>query len=178
MGILNKTRVYLAGYMEAGDGTKWRNIVEGELKPRGVSVLNPYDKPWLDGTLENQEIRDELKIWVENDEHEKVAEYAKKIRREDLRCVDISDFLIVYIDPKIPTFGTMEELTVAVKECKPVFLIVVGGIKKCPLWIRAMLSIKYCYNSLDEALNMIKKIDDSLVSIDSDKWHLLKPEYR
>lgn len=178
MGVLYRTRVYLAGYMDYGDGTKWRNIVENELEPRGIKVLNPYSKPWVNGTPENQEVRENLKKWVENDEHEKVAEYAKKIRREDLRCVDVSDFLIVYIDPTIPTFGTVEELTVAVKEKKPVFLVVVGTLKKCPLWIRAMLPIKYCYDSLEQALNMIKKIDDGEVNIDSDRWHLLKPEYR
>lgn len=178
MGILNKTRVYLAGFMQNGDGTKWRDVVQEALNPRGIITFNPYEKPYVNGTPEDIDSRKNLNIWMENGAFEEVAKHMKKVRSEDLRQVDLSDFLVFYIDHKIPTWGTVEELTLAVREKKPIFLVIKDGLKHCPLWILGMMPLKYMYNNLDDALDMIKKIDDGVVPIDSERWHLLKPEFR
>jgi hypothetical protein len=61
---------------------------------------------------------------------------------------------------------------------KPIFLSVEGGKKKCPLWILGMIPHKYIYNSVEEIVDMIRKIDGEKVKVDSDRWRLLKPEYR
>ena len=43
--LLNKTKSYLIGYMEYGDGSKWRETVAEELSPLGVTCFDPYKKP-------------------------------------------------------------------------------------------------------------------------------------
>lgn len=177
-GILYRTRGYLCGAMEAFDGTKWREAVEKELNPRGIFTFNPYSKPWLNSTPEDEKSRKKLKQWMKNGNLEKVAKRFKRIRAEDLRCVDLADFLIININPKIPTWGTMEEFSLAVREKKPVFVVIDGNMSECPLWILGMIPVKYLYKTLNDALKMIKDIDSGKVKIDSERWRLLKPEYR
>jgi hypothetical protein len=40
------------------------------------------------------------------------------------------------------------------------------------------LKHKYIYDSIEDALTMVKKIDSGEVIIDSPTWRLLKKEYR
>jgi hypothetical protein len=92
--------------------------------------------------------------------------------------VDRSDFIIAYINPKTPTFGTMEELVTAVKMKRPTFIAIAGSKKKTPLWLLGMFPHKYIYDSMDDILDMVIKIDSGEKEIDSDRWRLLKKEFR
>jgi hypothetical protein len=53
-----------------------------------------------------------------------------------------------------------------------------GTKKKCPLWLLGMFPHKYIYDSVDDILEMLIKIDEGKKEIDSDRWRLLKPEFR
>ena len=53
-----------------------------------------------------------------------------------------------------------------------------GGKAKTPLWMLGMLPHKYIYNSVDEILDMLYAIDSGSKPIDSDRWRLLRKEYR
>ena len=53
-----------------------------------------------------------------------------------------------------------------------------GGKAKTPLWMLGMLPHKYIYNSLDEVIEMLYAIDNEDKPIDSDRWRLLRKEYR
>lgn len=176
--ILARTRCYTIGHMEYKDGQAWRKKVESELGCRGITFFNPYEKPFLNDVPENVAARKRLSQWMKNGEYDLVAEQMRAIRCYDLRLVDLSDFLIAYIDPTVVTYGTIEELTTAVREKKPLFVCVEGGKKKCPLWILGMIPPKYVYNSIDEAIEILKGIDSGTIELSSDKWKLLKPEYR
>lgn len=177
-GILYKTKVYTCGFMENGNGTGWRDKTKSELSKLGIFVLDPYHRVFFNGTPEDENARTNLKDMMGDGDFESVASHMKKVRGEDLRCVDLSDFIIAYIDPKIPTWGTMEELSWAERCKKPVFVVVKDGVEHTPLWLLGMFPVKYFYNNLNDALNMIKKIDEGLVSIDSGCWRILKQEYR
>jgi hypothetical protein len=72
----------------------------------------------------------------------------------------------------------VEELVTAVRMKKPTFIAVEGGKKKCPFWIMGMFPHKYIYNNIDDILNMLIKIDTGEKEIDSDRWRLLRKEYR
>ena len=60
----------------------------------------------------------------------------KIIRCVDLRMVDISDFLVVNLDPDIPTFGTHEEIANANRQRSPSSfgLSVVTAKRPCGCW--------------------------------------------
>lgn len=178
MNTLKGTRLYTIGSMEYEDGQGWRNTVKDNLSPLGITVFDPYHKPYVDEIKEDEEARVSLKNWMDNSEYEKVTERMKAVRRDDLRLVDLSDFFIVYINPKVPSWGSAEEVYWANRLKKPIFLFVEGGKNKTPLWIMGTIPHKYIYNSLDEILETIKKIDSGERIIDSDRWRLLKEEYR
>ena len=47
MNLLNKTKTYLVGHMEYADGSNWREYVKNQLTPLGITIFNPYDKPFI-----------------------------------------------------------------------------------------------------------------------------------
>ena len=61
---------------------------------------------------------------------------------------------------------------------KPIFISMEGGKSKTPLWMLGMLPHKYIYNSVDEIVDMLFAIDNGSKEIDSDRWRLLRDEYR
>lgn len=177
-GLLFKTKTYLIGAMEYENGEGWRNKVENELGPLGIRCLNPYKKPFCLKIKEDEESRKKLKQWMEVGDFDTAAKHMKQVRCDDLRCCDLVDFAICYINPNTNSWGTGEELTTLNREKKPIFVIIEGGKNKCPLWIMGMIPHKYIYNSLEEALNMIKNIDNGKIQIDSERWQLLDFKFR
>jgi hypothetical protein len=115
---------------------------------------------------------------MEEEKYDEVQERMREVRAYDLNLVDRSDFIIAYIDPKTPTFGAVEELVTAVRMKRPTFIAVEGGKKLCPYWLLGMFPHKYIYDSVDNISKMLIKIDNGKKEIDSDRWRLLKKEYR
>ncbi len=177
-GVLYKTKSYLCGHMEYSNGRDWRDDVTKELSELGITCLNPYNKPFLEEVQEDETHRASLNEWMQNEEYDKVSNWMSVVRKQDLKCVDICDFVFCRILPKIASWGSAEELAVAERNQRPVFLVVEGGKKLTPLWLMSMFPHKYIYNSIEEALDMIKQINNNQVPIDSNRWKLLRPEYR
>jgi nucleoside 2-deoxyribosyltransferase len=175
---LYRTKCYTIGAMEYADGTNWREKVENTLHPRAITVFNPYKKPFINDCDESPDVRQRMRELMLDGQFDHVTDWAKTIRRFDLNLVDRSDFIIAYILPSIASWGTAEELSTAIAARKPIFVIMEGGKKNTPLWLMGQLKHKYIYNTVDEALDMLCKIDDGKVIIDSPFWRLLKKEYR
>ena len=175
---LKKTRCYLVGAMQNVNGQPWRTYVESQLKEMGIVVLNPYNHPFVNSTQEDNDASAKLKDLIKLGKYDEVAEITKKIRAEDLRCVDIVDFIFCHLNPVFPTCGSYEEFFTGNRAKKPIFLSIEGGKALCPLWLFGTIPHKYVYNNIDDALNIIKKIDDGTIPIDSDRWRLLRPEFR
>jgi len=182
--ILEGTRIYLVGAIEscedAGEG--WREIVSKELEKMGVTVFNPLKKPFQDN-IENDmdeglSFQDQMKRHRENGEWDELSQKMRKIRIYDLKLVDISDAIFVYIDENFKTCGSWEEVFVANSMKKPIFFVYKQGKKSIPTWIYGTLPHQYMHESLDDALKMLKGIDEGSVKIDSDRWKLLRKEYR
>ena len=178
--ILKRTRVYLAGAMEFADGRGWRERVKKDLSDRNIIFMDPYEKPFIDATPEDEDSRCEMLHWRETGQFNLLSQKMKKIRADDLRCIDLADWVLVVIQPKVASWGTGEEVPTAIKEKKPVFLVIDDpkGVAACPLWFFGAIPHKYIYGSLDDAINTIKSIDDGIIKLSSDRWHLLKEEYR
>jgi len=176
--VLYRTKVYTIGAMEYADGSNWREAVEGELIPRNITVFNPYKKPFINDCDEASDVRARMRDHMACGKYEEVVEWAKTIRRFDLNLVDRSDFIIAYIIPSTASWGTAEELSTAVSLRKPIFVVIEGGKRHTPLWLMGQLKHKYIYDSIEDALTMVKKIDSGEVIIDSPTWRLLKKEYR
>lgn len=164
--------------MQYLDGRGWREDIKPKLTNMGITVFDPYVKPFMDDTNEDESVRGQLKTWMEAGEYDKVSERMKKIRAFDLRLCDLSDFIIAHINPSVASWGSAEEIVTSVRMRKPVFLSIEGSKKVCPLWIMGMLPHKYIYNNTDEIIEALNKIDSGEKVIDNDRWKLLLPEFR
>jgi nucleoside 2-deoxyribosyltransferase len=178
MGVLSKTKTYLVGPMENLDGTGWRNRVTKELSTIGVVCYDPYKKPFIRDLDEGQEVRAQMRQAILNGDLEYSHRIGKVIRAHDLNLVDRSDFIIANIHPTLASYGSAEEIFTANRAKKPIFLSVEGGRSKCPAWISWTIPPKYIYNTIDEILEVLFKIDSGRVVADSDRWRLLRKEYR
>ena len=128
MNRLANNRCYLAGAMEkdATNGIEWRQAIQAALSDLRIRWLDPTDKPTAIGR-ETLETKQELIQARLAHDYDAVRNIMRTIRCVDLRMTDISDFLIVNLDPDVPTFGTHEEIANANRQKKPIIVHLVGG---------------------------------------------------
>ena len=119
-----------------------------------------------------------METWMKTKQYDRVTDKMKTVRAYDLNLVDRSDFIIAHLVPDVASWGSAEEIVTAVRMKKPIFISMEGGKAKTPLWMLGMLPHKYIYNSLDEVIEMLYAIDNEDKPIDSDRWRLLRKEYR
>lgn len=176
--ILNKTKCYLIGAMQYEDGRSWRELASQTLLPMGITVFDPYKRPFIDSPDEDETTHALMKSKMESGDYDFVSEFFKKVRQSDLSMVDRSDFILAYINPKVFTAGTLEELFWAIRLKRPIFLVIEGGKKNTPFWLMGAMPHKYIYDSMEDAIKMIWKINNGDIIIDSSRWRLLKEELR
>src|ERR1700722_19444786 len=110
--LLKNTRIYLCGSMQYDiNARKWREDVTKKLKKINIKVFDPFCRPLSTTNNEDEKARMQMDKWMKAGNYEKVRNRMKKIRNDDLRLCDLSDFVLAYIDPKIPSWGSAEELT-------------------------------------------------------------------
>ena len=185
--ILTKTKTYLIGPMQYAEGRTWREDISEFLNSIDVTIFDPYKKPFINAPDETEATHNELCLLMEAGKRkaeldfsgfDMVADHMKKVRSFDLSMVDRADFIICYLDPDVPTFGTMEELSWACRCKKPTFIVIEGGKKKTPFWVMGMFPHKYIYNSFEEVEQVISDIDSGETKISSNRWRLFEPELR
>lgn len=176
--LLKKSKVYLIGSMQYGCGRNWRETVKSELSPLDITCFDPYDNPFIIDIEETEIEHEKIQRALDEEKFDEVSSFMKTVRSHDLALTDRADFIICYLDPGVFTVGTFEELFNSVRMKKPIFLIINGGKKKAPYWLFGALPHRYFYENVEDVIKIIKKIDSGEIEIDSDRWRLLKPEYR
>jgi len=104
MNRLKGMKTYLVGAMDRlpDAGAGWRSDITPFLEGRGVSVLNPCKKP-IDVGVEDDHARNLVSMYKKTGQFDKIRKEFGVIRTVDLRCVDISDFIIANIDVDVHT---------------------------------------------------------------------------
>lgn len=148
---LSGLRTYLAGPIDSANdlGAGWRKDIGSFLINLGVSVYNPLEKPVSIG-LEDFEHREERRIAKDNEDWDVLRGYMKKIRQIDLRMVDVSDFVICYLDHNIKTCGSYEEIFMAEKQRKPVLIVSNGGIRNLSDWMFGAFNLEHMFDNWAE----------------------------
>jgi len=164
--------------MQYLSGRDWRKEVTEKLAPLEITCFNPYEKPFIKDVEEDEASRQEMETWMKTKQYDRVTDKMKTVRSYDLNLVDRSDFIIAHLVPDVASWGSAEEIVTAVRMKKPVFISMEGGKAKTPLWMLGMLPHKFIYNSLEEVIQMLYAIDSGDKPIDSDRWRLLRKEYR
>ena len=54
----------------------------------------------------------------------------------------------------------------------------IEGARKNPLWILGQIPHHYIYDSVENVVDMVKKINSGEKEVDSDRWRLLREELR
>ena len=171
-GRLNNHRVYLAGPIDhADDGVSWRQKLSPYLKKMGLTILDPTDKPVSQcryneiGAEKDQIMKlKKLKRWDE------LRNLAKEIVLVDLRMVEVSDFMIAYIDKDIHLCGTYDEIFESLRRRKPTLIVHKGGKAEMSMWLRGKMNHNFVFDSFDELYEYLEALHDGTVEPDYTRW--------
>lgn len=174
MGKLKKAVAYLSGAMDAAPdlGMGWRDKFTQLSAHLGIVIINPCRKPpgctveVRNGHRVASTLR-ESKDWVG------MQKFVNRLRREDLRYTDISDMLVVYIDPDVPSYGTPDEIYTAERQKKPLFCIIKGGIERLPVWLFGVFELHEIFSTVEECVSHLEKIDSGEIPLDA-RWVLIR----
>lgn len=160
---LRASACYLAGPMTdcPNLGVSWRQSITTQLKSMGVVVLDPTNKP-IEIGKEDAAARQNFKDMRDEGDYEGVRQFMKIVRRVDLRCVDLSSFVIVRLDGT-PTVGTYEEIAMAVSQCKPTLIWLDGdlNLNNVNAWLLSQVPLDHIFESKEDLLNYLNDIDTS-----------------
>jgi len=172
-GRLNNHRVYLAGPIDhaSDDGVGWREELTPYLEKLGLTILDPTNKPT--SQCRYNEIGDEkehiqklvnLKRWDE------LREMAKEIVLVDLRMVEVSDFLIAYVDKDVHICGTYDEIFESLRRRKPTLIVHKGGKAEMSMWLRGKMNHNFVFDSFAELYDYLLALHDGTVEPDYTRW--------
>lgn len=183
-GLLDGACCYLSGPMEyvADHGVEWRRkfIKLAHEKALKIDFIDPTNKPG-DGDMKIGEDKGYQTTLKEQGRWEELQEYVQSYRRLDLRFVDHSDFLVAVIDPRVPQWGTSNEIYCAEAQHKPIFFICDGGLSNLPNWLFDVIDLPGGFKQ--KRLNVFESVEDvikELIGYDtgrydmSNKWVLLR----
>jgi len=170
--LLQGMTTYLIGPIDFvnDDGVGWRTYFAKICSELGINItiLDPTNKPKHLGQeigIEKTVIRDLIKNGKWNEAHKKM----KKIRHYDLRMVDSSDFLIIYIDIDAFMCGSFDELFLAERQQKPIFMIIKQGKYSIPTWLVSFLKENEVFDSVDDCVDHLIKLNSGKIKMDN-RW--------
>ena len=177
MNRLKNHTCYLVGSMDDGreEGKVWRDNVQQFLESLEVIVLNPYEKPLCKKThyeaMEDDEgfvYRQRLKA---EERYDELSQSMKRVRAVDLRLVDKADFIVAFLDfTKIMT-GTLEEISQANRQRKPVIIISSLPKKNLPDWYFGQLPHELFFEEVETAKDYIQHIhEDETIDLVGHRW--------
>jgi nucleoside 2-deoxyribosyltransferase len=171
--MLNGLRFYLAGPIDAAkdDGVGWRRALKPWLNRRNVQPLDPCDKPIAYSAYKEIEgEKQKMKELKESGRYFELTQQMRDIVHVDLRMVDVSDVVIVYLDPSISMCGTYHELLNALQQRKPTLVVIEGGKAKAPNWLFGIMNFNFMFDSFDELKVFLKQIDEGVITADLSRW--------
>lgn len=162
---LNNKTVYLAGSIHHNDedsGVTWREELTPRLEKFGLNVIDPCKKT-LDGVGEIGDDKKILKSMISKKEFGQVRNTFFPILKSDLRCVDISHFIIVNYRPSIRHVGTIHEIVMANIEKKPILLYYPDSelIEFNP-WMACLVKEQHIFDDWEKMLNYLSDVDDGM----------------
>lgn len=172
---LKHTRTYLVGAMDRvlDGGVGWRQRITPILQSMNVTVLDPCNKP-INGVKEDSCTRNKIEEYKQTGQYSKIKEEYSIIRNADLRCVDISDFIIAHIDTDIHACGSYEEIVTANRQKKPVLIWCEQGKQNAPNWLFFMLPHEHIFSSMNELIDYLQNINQLKDTTSLKRWFFLE----
>lgn len=173
-GLLKGKRCVLSGGIDrvADDGVGWRNYVKKECEKKLIRVnfFDPCDKPNGLGCEIGVE-KNKVRRLIHEDKWSEAREFVKTFRHYDLRAIDWSDFVIVKIDIDSHLCGTYDEIFLAERELKPIFVIMGEGQTKydIPTWLVSFINENEIFEDEDECIEYLSKLNSGDIKLD-ERW--------
>lgn len=166
---LKGSTVYLCGPMDhcPDRGVSWRQKITPFLHNLGIGVYDPSNKATfgiadedVDHLEDRHTIIDGIKsgLVLQRDLYDKYHELMKEVVAIDLRMVDISSFIILYVDTDIHACGTYIEIATSALQRKPIIACVKQGKVNCPPFLMGLLKHEMIFSSWEEVTNYIQHI--------------------
>lgn len=165
---------YLSGPIDfaADDGRSWRQEFINQSKHLNISIIDPTNKPIAGAGEVGTEKAYQKELRADHN-LSGLRDFAKKIRRIDLRFCDLCDFLIAYIDTDIYSCGTWDEIIVCERQKKPIFGVFPKGVFNAPLWCFAMFRPGEMFESIEELIGHLEWLNKGQGPLD-DRWVLFE----
>lgn len=176
---LKGMRAYLVGAMDRvpDGGVQWREYITPLLSEMNISVINPCKKP-VENAKEDDSTRDVIEYYKQSGKFEKIRTEYAHIRNSDLRCVDVSDFIIAQIDMNVHMCGSYEEIVTANRQKKPILVWCKQGKRQAPNWLFFMLPHEHIFGTVEELLLYLWEVnmasDTSLLK----RWFFFQEFYK
>jgi nucleoside 2-deoxyribosyltransferase len=153
-----KIKCYLAGPIDRCPdlGITWRKKISIFLKKINIEINDPLLKSTEKGRedLESRELRLDCK---KRKDYKKLSKIMSDIRKEDLKLVRMSDIVIANIDTDVYSCGTLEEIFLAKKLNKSVFVRVKQGKINTPDWLFAVVNHEFIFSTWKELQVFLEK---------------------
>ena len=177
-GVLDGSIAYLIGSIDEApdDGVGYRREIISLSKKYDLKIkyLDPTNKlKGLQGEIGSEQ--DRIERYFRRKRWKDLTNFMKMIVRADLRQVDLSDFVIAKIDKSVHMCGSYHEIILADIEKKPILTVIEGGKREAPAWLFGILDHKLMFDSEDECVRYLDKINRGEVKLD-DRWVLLRKQ--
>jgi len=90
--------------------------------------------------------------------------------------VDVSDFIIVYLNPSIPMFGTIHELINSIHQRKPTLVVIEGGRSNASNWLFGIMDYNFMFDDFDALNTFLEQIDNNTIDADLSRWVFFENE--
>ena len=149
---MKSKQAYLAGAMEASPdkGENWRDKIKPELIKLGYTVFDPTDK-------ENaSEVCDNLKEYKKHGQWDKFMEVVNDIQERDKAAVLSSSLVILRWDTSIKSYGTSDELLVALDNKIPIYTVIYGNVTDESSWMICKLRKTKLFESFNKLIDELR----------------------
>jgi hypothetical protein len=155
-------------------GRGWRDEITPFLEDMNVRVFDPLKHCFYGSNDLDTEKRPRMAKLLEEGRFEEHRDEMKEINHWDLRCVDLSSFLVVNYDNKVHMCGTYEEIFIANKQHKPVLLVLSCPKNKISSWMHGRFPPQHMFNSWNELRTYLTNINANsnyqLTEADQKRW--------
>ena len=172
---LHNSRVYLIGAMDRvkDGGIGWRNEITPHLCKMGIIPLDPCNKPIKD-VKEDKDTRSKIEFYKQTGQYDKIRQEFGNIRNADLRCVDVSDFVIAHIDLDVHMCGSYEEIVTANRQKKPILVWCKQGKRQAPNWLFFMIPHEHIFSDLIDLMQYLNNLHVSNDTNNLKRWFFYK----
>jgi hypothetical protein len=172
MNYLKDKTVYLAGSIHHNDedsGVGWRELITPKLESMTINVLDPCKKT-INGVGEIGDDKQELKKLIKEKKFLEVKNKFFPILKADLRCVDLSHFIIINYRPKIRHVGTIHELVMANIEKKPILLYYPPNeLEDFNPWLACLVKAEHIFDDWDNMFSYLRIVNAG--KFDTSLWY-------